>query len=52
MFKIYDVWVYATMAFALFNLLVKGYANGTDVMITCFMITFYFLSRICALLEK
>jgi len=52
MFKIYNVWVYGAMAFALFNWLIKGYANGVDVMFTCFMITFYFLSRICALLES
>ena len=50
--KIYYVWVYGAMIFALFNWLVKGYANGADVVITCFMITFYFLSRICDLLES
>ena len=50
--KFSGIWVYIGLVFALYNWLIKGYATNIDMMLTCFMITFYFLSRICEELER
>lgn len=50
--RLSSIWVYLGLFFALYNLLIKGEANSTDVMLTCFLIVFYFLSRICEALER
>ena len=47
-----SAWVYLGLIFALYNWLIKGHSGSIDIILQCFFITFYFLSRVCELLEK
>ena len=47
-----SLWVWTGVVFALYNTLIKGSVSFEDIIIQCFLIVIYFLSRICEVLES
>jgi hypothetical protein len=47
-----SAWCWFALFFSTYNWLVKGHANEVDMFIACALINFYFMSRICEILQS
>lgn len=47
-----SLWVYSGLIFALYNVFIVGKVGVVAIILQCFVIVFYFLSRICEAIEQ